>query len=574
MLRKIGYALALCAAFTTAAFAFDDVAREDTVVFDLNRPIEDPGNFNWLSLGAMRENGAHQAMWEPLFVLNYEAGQVEPWLATHYTFNDDATVWSIFLQGGVEWSDGEAFDADDVVFSVELALNNPAVTAPEATALRKQIERVEKISNDEVRFTLRSSNPRFVLEHFSVRLFSSFMIMPEHIWRGKDLTTFRFENPIGTGAYTLTAIEEDQVIWDRNDNWWGAKIGWGNLPEPKRVIWRETEDEAERGRLIAANELDAAQDLSLTVFNTAVATNPKLITWRDELPFAWVDPCPRQLEFNTTIAPWHEPRMRRAISAMIDRQAIAQNAHDGTTVPSRTMFLDNGGMFPFVDAIEKAGLAISPDADLPRAQRLLDELGWAKNGDGFYEKDGVVLSAPIIVNNGSAAYTRAVDEVVLQLRAAGVDARAVPVSDVDYWSRAIPLGEFEIAHSWLSCGSIGEPWNSLQRYNNSNIVPIGEPSPGNNNVGRWESEQSAMYTGLVETIGTLPLNAPEIIELTVAAHRIMNVEMPFVPLVQASKILPFNTTYWEGWPSEYNNYNHPAFWWGHTHQILHNIYRP
>ena len=58
------------AAASGAAIA-QDVAREDTVIFDLDRTIKDPDNFNWFTPGTKRMHGAHQTMWEPLFILNY-----------------------------------------------------------------------------------------------------------------------------------------------------------------------------------------------------------------------------------------------------------------------------------------------------------------------------------------------------------------------------------------------------------------------------------------------------------------------------------------------------------------------
>ena len=59
-----------------------DVAREDTVIFDYDRTVADPENFNPFTPDGRnnRGNGAHQAMWEPLFILNYETGEVDPWL--------------------------------------------------------------------------------------------------------------------------------------------------------------------------------------------------------------------------------------------------------------------------------------------------------------------------------------------------------------------------------------------------------------------------------------------------------------------------------------------------------------
>ncbi|MYH58817.1 MAG: ABC transporter substrate-binding protein, partial [Boseongicola sp. SB0675_bin_26] len=109
-----------------------DVAREDTVIFDLDRTIKDPGNFNWFTPGTKRMHGAHQAMWEPLFILNYGTGDLDPWLATGYSQNDDSTEFTIVLRDGVAWSDGEAFNADDVVFTVNMVLNNEEISSREA----------------------------------------------------------------------------------------------------------------------------------------------------------------------------------------------------------------------------------------------------------------------------------------------------------------------------------------------------------------------------------------------------------------------------------------------------------
>ena len=73
---------------TASAFALvasvasaQSVARENTVIFDLDRTISDPENFNWFTPGTKREHGAHQTMWEPLFILNYGTGELDPWLA-------------------------------------------------------------------------------------------------------------------------------------------------------------------------------------------------------------------------------------------------------------------------------------------------------------------------------------------------------------------------------------------------------------------------------------------------------------------------------------------------------------
>lgn len=240
------------AVMSGSAFA-QDVAREDTLIFDLDRSIQDPENFNWFTPGTKREHGAHQTMWEPLFILNYGNGELDPWLATGFEANADSTQFTVMLREGVTWSDGEAFNADDVVFTVELAMGNEELTSAEAARVRAQVAAVEKIDDLTVRFTLTNANPRFIVENFGVRIFGSFLIMPEHIWAGQDAATFAFYPPVGTGPYTYTSGATNRMIWDRDDNWWGARTGFMDLPAPLRVIFLETGGEESRAQLMAAN---------------------------------------------------------------------------------------------------------------------------------------------------------------------------------------------------------------------------------------------------------------------------------------------------------------------------------
>ncbi|MCA9895782.1 MAG: ABC transporter substrate-binding protein, partial [Anaerolineae bacterium] len=99
----------------------------------------------------------------------------------------------------------------------------------------------------------------------------------------------------------------------------------------------------------------------------------------------------------------------------------------------------------------------------------------------------------------------------------------------------------------------------------------GERSPGSNNWVRWDTEGNAAYSAIVSEIGTLPLGDPQIIPMVVEAYQYFYDEVPVLPLVQASKLVPFDTTYWSGWPTQENNFNHPATWWFSTHQIIHHL---
>src|SRR5215213_6636668 len=95
--RLIGLSLIvvlLLGALAFGVYAQDEVAREDTVIFDNADPLPNPTNFNWLVPGTNRNQGAHQALWEPLFILNYETGEIQPWLAETFTPNESLDVWT------------------------------------------------------------------------------------------------------------------------------------------------------------------------------------------------------------------------------------------------------------------------------------------------------------------------------------------------------------------------------------------------------------------------------------------------------------------------------------------------
>ena len=563
--------LAIATMLSAAPVAAQDVAREDTVIFDLDRTIKDPNNFNWLTPGTKRMHGAHQAMWEPLFILDFSNGQLDPWLGESFTSNESFDVWTLKIREGVEWSDGEAFNADDVVFTVGMAMDNQEISSREAATVRNQVASLEKIDDLTVVFTLKEPNPRFAVQNFGVLLFGSFLIMPEHIWAGEDPATFAFYPPIGTGPYTYTSSATNRAIWDRNDEWWGAKTGFMDLPEPQRLIWLESGGEESRAQLVATNQMDAAQNVTLGTFEGILAQNPNVIAWYDDLPYSRPSVCTRQLEINHTVAPWDNVEMRQALALIIDRSQIVNIAYEGTTEAAETMFISFNSMMPYIDAVKDAGLGLSDKSDVPAAQALIEANGYTQGSDGFYAKDGVAIEANIHVNSASSEYTRTIDVIVEQLSRAGIKAKSIPVENGVFWGEVLPFGRYELTYSWLSCGSIYEPWTSMARYNNRDVVAVGERSPGFNNTSRWNTPGTAAYTEIVDRMGALSPDDPSVPGLVAEAYAYLAEELPFIPLVQSTKLLPFNTTYWTGWPTADNFYTPPSHWWNTTHQLIHNL---
>ncbi len=122
-----------------------------------------------------------------------------------------------------------------------------------------------------------------------------------------------------------------------------------------------------------------------------------------------------------------------------------------------------------------------------------------------------------------------------------------------------------MAFGWLSCGSIAEPYTSMARYA-APAVPLGKRSPGFNNTGRWAAKDYADI--VIKEIGVRPLGDTSVPDLVAKAYKFLYDEMPFIPLVQSPRIIPFNATYWTMWPAKGSSAV-PMHSWGATHRLIH-----
>ncbi|MCS5611420.1 MAG: ABC transporter substrate-binding protein, partial [Candidatus Poribacteria bacterium] len=432
----------------------------------------------------------------------------------------------------------------------------------------------KKIDDLTIQFDLKSPNPRFQLDYFSVRVWGNVVILPEHIWKDKDPFTFNFYNPsknwpFGTGPYQLAGASENEFVYDRRDDWWGIKAGFHQaLPAPKRLIWIVTGAEENRSLLVADSQLDSVGGITLGAFEAIQAINRNVIAWKSHMPFVWLDPCPRQMSLNHTIEPWNSPNMRKALSLMIDRQQLVEIAYEGTSIPSKTLFVEYAGMEPYINTIKN--LWINPTANVKSGQRLIEENGWRINTNGFYQKNDTLLSLNIQTHEAGIELRRVAEVIVEQLRMVGIHAttRAVAGST---WNDNKAFGNFEAVIDWDACGSVNEPWITMNRYTTQFYRQISERAPGLNNFVRWTGKKAKTYSRIVSQIGILPLGDPTIDPLFAEAMEIYLSEQVTIPLTQAVQLVPFDTTYWTGWPTARNNFIQPATWWMSAHRIIHNL---
>lgn len=116
----------------------------------------------------------------------------------------DAYTWTFRIREGVYFHDGSTLDADDVVYSFDLAMNK---ADSELASLLAGIVSVEKTAQDRIQIVTDSLDP-LLLHRMTV-----VYIVPD----GKA----DFSTPIGTGPYYISAYEDGNLFLDRFDDYWG-----------------------------------------------------------------------------------------------------------------------------------------------------------------------------------------------------------------------------------------------------------------------------------------------------------------------------------------------------------------
>jgi peptide/nickel transport system substrate-binding protein len=553
-----------------AAPPLQTVPREQTMILDIDGgKVISPDLWNPFVPGNRRDQGFHQALMEPLFILNYMTGKINPWLGESFKPNAKQDVWTLKLNKNATWNDGKPVSADDVIFSIDMLKKYKEMS--NGADMQQWVKSMKKIDDKTVEFTLTAPNPRFQLDYFSVKIWGGVNIVPKHIWEGKDPLTFKNyekgKSPVFSGPYKLTSFNTDgtEFIYDRDDNWWGAKSKFKPLPAPKRLIWTWAGSPENRVALMADKRLDSLMDITLGAFKTLQEKNPKTIAWYDKAPFAVLDPCSRVFEFNTTLAPWNDPEMRWAINYAIDRDQIVQVAYEGTTTKSRMPH----PMYPPIERFDK--LAESKGLyekypiwthDPAKAQEIIESKGYEKDATGYYAKDGKQLSLVINTHDAFIEKQRITDVIVEQLQDIGINASQVKQAG-QLWGDNLAFGKFEAQMGWQNCGSVNEPWATLNTLNKSWIVPVGERA--SQNGFRWSND---IFSKAVDDMGVLPLGDKKIDDLFLVAYEQYLKELPTIPITQAKKLIPFDQTYWTNWPTDANKYAPSWTWWQSFYDIL------
>jgi peptide/nickel transport system substrate-binding protein len=543
-------------AVPAAAEGLKEVARDKTMIMvfggDGTQYI-DAGLGNPYATNASHQMGSN-ALWEPLYYYSAFADEYIPWLATGYEYNDDFTELNITLRDGVEWSDGTPFTSRDVVFTLQMLIDNAPLVRRSAE-VKAWVKAVEAVDDLTVHITFNDPKPRFMFSHLTFKFDTGIYIVPEHIYKDvEDVVAYAGYDaekglPLGTGPYSIVEWTPAQKFLDRRDDWWGAKTGFAELPAVERMIYIPYSNDTRMIQMLVSNEVDSTLDLRATTIGQAVAQNPNVITHTNrEKPFGYIDWWPTSMWFNHTDGPFTTKEMRWAISYSIDRQQMLDVALEGSGTLTELPFPRYAPLEPYFEAA-KPLLEKYPtnEFNLEKAAALMEGQGYTKDGEGFWVKDGARVPTSI---SGWQVFIDIGPVIAEQLRKAGFDAEFVTPADN---GTRISDGTQKI---WLNGhgGSINDPFDTLDMFTSKYFRPIGEPTTY---ASRF---QNAEFDEAVNQMALVAADSPGYMDLYLQALEIYLDNLIDAPIQQWMHRIPMNTTYWTGWPTVDDPYVNGAFW--------------
>ncbi len=409
MKKLLSIILLIALVFTFAACGQEtqtESAAESTIIYgttdeytEINPAINEHCEINVLIFNGLTTHDAEN--------------QIVPCLANDWTIEENGTVYTFNLRDDVKWHDGEAFTAEDVKFTIEMIMNpdNESENAPNY----EDVESIEVIDENTIKFTLSEPNYSF-LEYMSMA------VLPKHLLEGEDPhTSSYFFQPVGTGAYKVTAHDDGQSITlERNEDYF---LGAANI---EKIIFKIVPDNSAKALQLQSGELN---------FTQIEPKDQALFEGNDDYTiYDMITADYRAIMYNFNDEFWTKNAdLIPAIGYAIDREAIVDAVVLGHGMPAYGPLQRNIYNDPATELYTY---------DPAKCEELLANAGCTKESDGFWYRNGDKLSFTIYASPSDQVRVDLARICAQQLQAVGLDVSA------------------DVASDWISrnCGIIG--WGS------------------------------------------------------------------------------------------------------------------
>lgn len=239
-LRAMAAALFMSVAFGPAA------AVADTINIGLSSGA---GNLDPVRSNSGPDLELTRQIFDTLVVRDPDTGRYEPHLATSWELLND-TTWRLHLRQGVNFHNGEPFNAEAAKFSIERYVD-PSLKSPHAGILGF-IDRVEVVDEFTIDVVTKAPYPVF-LAHLSPGATGMILMLPPNYVNEKGDETFA-KQPIGTGPFKLADwVDGSHVALKANEDYWKG------APRIDDVVFRFVPENSTRVSALLAGDLDVIE---------------------------------------------------------------------------------------------------------------------------------------------------------------------------------------------------------------------------------------------------------------------------------------------------------------------------
>jgi peptide/nickel transport system substrate-binding protein len=336
-----------------------------------------------------------------------------PGIAKSWDISPDKKAVTFHLIEGAKWSDGQPITSKDVKYSLDVLGTNGLIFSGYTS-------NVTKIDTpDEHTVVVHTDQP-------DVRIVGGLFIyiIPEHIYGKtpvKQLTgSYQPDLPlVGSGPYVVTEFTHGRIVkMQRNPNWRGTRPKYDEI----QFIKYGTTDAVIRA--LKLGEIDAQWEVEPTGFNQLenvdniepVRSSSPSFT---QLAFNLCskEDCP-DAKFNPAV---QDRAVRQAVAYAVDRNRVNEISSRGTS------FVGHGLLPSYYKSFyEKPADDYPLDPD--KANQLLDDAGYTREGDGVRQKGDTKLSFDLFVRSESPSDIQAAKLIAEDARKVGIEFKVQVVS--------------------------------------------------------------------------------------------------------------------------------------------------